>query len=165
MSAENHTTHYIYFIQSGEGGPIKIGRTRYDPIRRLKGMQTGSHETLHLRRVIPSPGEHGEKAIHALFATARIRGEWFWPTKEVLAFIERPFVLPAPPSDPSAVPPRMPPKGLRTARQRERFKLYLVIAQLYQDGWSKKRIARSLDLHPNQVRRALRLCHELVDAG
>ena len=30
-----------------------------------------------------------EDAVHAMFATARLRGEWFRPTDALLAFIER----------------------------------------------------------------------------
>jgi hypothetical protein len=66
---------FIYFIQSGEHGPIKIGLSN-GPNRRLPQLQTGNPDELLLRHVIP--GDLGvERKLHQRFEPARIRGEWF----------------------------------------------------------------------------------------
>ena len=68
-------TEYVYFIQSGSSGPVKIGLSA-DPERRTRQLQTGNPHTLELRHVIP--GNVGiERQLHVRFAPARIRGEWF----------------------------------------------------------------------------------------
>lgn len=66
---------FVYFIQVGDQGPVKIGRAT-DPERRIAALQTGSPEDLHLRDVIPGAAPL-EAAMHQRFAPARIRGEWF----------------------------------------------------------------------------------------
>jgi hypothetical protein len=66
---------FIYFIQSGEHGPIKIGLSD-KPTRRLRQLQTGNPDELLLRHVIPGD-LGGEKKLHTRFEPARIRGEWF----------------------------------------------------------------------------------------
>ncbi|MDP9223823.1 MAG: hypothetical protein M3P18_08185, partial [Actinomycetota bacterium] len=43
---------YVYFIQSGLDGPVKIGRS-IKPKRRLPQLQTGNPDELILRHVIP----------------------------------------------------------------------------------------------------------------
>ena len=73
---------YIYAIQAGEGGPIKIGQTN-DPATRLKTLQTGNAETLiglAAWRALPID----EKLLHEEFAHLRIRGEWFEPDPELI---------------------------------------------------------------------------------
>lgn len=66
---------YVYFIQSGADGPIKIGLTN-KPTRRVPELQTGNPRELLLRHVIP--GDMAvEKQLHVRFEPARIRGEWF----------------------------------------------------------------------------------------
>jgi hypothetical protein len=66
---------FVYFIQDGEHGPVKIGLSQ-DPERRLPKLQTGNPRELLLRHVIPGDRtvEHG---LHTRFAPARIRREWF----------------------------------------------------------------------------------------
>jgi hypothetical protein len=66
---------FIYFIQSGEDGPIKIGFSNR-PDRRLPELQTGNPRELILRHVIPGDTSV-ERQLHARFEPARIRGEWF----------------------------------------------------------------------------------------
>jgi hypothetical protein len=61
---------FIYFIQSGEDGPIKIGFSN-QPDRRLPELQTGNPRAL-------IPGDTSvERQLHTRFEPARIRGEWF----------------------------------------------------------------------------------------
>lgn len=76
----------IYFIQSGDVGPIKIGVSA-SPEMRLASMQTGNPETLHLRLTVKH-ALHGERAYHRLFREFRIRGEWFQPSSDLLLFID-----------------------------------------------------------------------------
>jgi Meiotically up-regulated gene 113 len=66
---------FIYFIQSGVSGPVKIGLSK-TPVQRVSKLQTGNPRDLILRHVIP--GDRGvESELHDRFKPARIRGEWF----------------------------------------------------------------------------------------
>jgi len=70
----------IYFIQAGENGPIKIGKSD-DPDRRLKDLQTAHYEELRILWVEhedPGPVDQ-EKGYHAFYESDHIRGEWFSP--------------------------------------------------------------------------------------
>lgn len=80
-------TQLVYFIQVGEGGPIKIGIAQ-NPQARLSSLQTGHHDTLFIR-AIGHGGAEQERAYHATFAQHRLRGEWFEPHADILAEIER----------------------------------------------------------------------------
>lgn len=73
----------IYFIQAGDGGPIKIGFSA-DPEKRLVKVQSDNAAECQLLGILPG-GEAEELALHARLAGARIRGEWFAATPEVLA--------------------------------------------------------------------------------
>lgn len=77
----------VYFIQTGEGGPIKIGYTD-DVWLRLSQLQCSHSETLYIRAVIDG-GERIEHEKHAQFAFDHIRGEWFRPSDKLLSFIEK----------------------------------------------------------------------------
>jgi hypothetical protein len=86
----------LYFVQEGDGGPVKIGLAT-SMARRFKTMQTGNSTKLHLLGCWPTteldpsaetPREV-ESAIHRQFAHLRLRGEWFAPTDELLGFIGR----------------------------------------------------------------------------
>ena len=75
---------YTYFIQAGDDGPIKIGRAS-DVHRRLKELQTASHERLRLLAVIR--GDH-ERSMHKFCGDSRLHGEWFRPTARVWRCID-----------------------------------------------------------------------------
>lgn len=76
----------VYFIQAGSDGPIKIGCAR-DVIKRRGQLQI-SHPSA-LRILLTIPGNQAlEAELHVKFAAAHVRGEWFSPTAELLAFIE-----------------------------------------------------------------------------
>jgi hypothetical protein len=81
----------IYFIQAVDGGPIKIGYS-IDPQKCLKQIQRKSPVPLQILRMIEGDIEYKE-AIHHLFNKSRVRGEWFDPSEELLAFIEKPLKL------------------------------------------------------------------------
>lgn len=81
----------IYFIQSENSGDIKIGYIEKDNLRavhqRLDQFQIGNPSRLTVLAVMS--GKIGkEKQIHQRFASARIQGEWFRSTPELLEFIQ-----------------------------------------------------------------------------
>ena len=77
----------IYFVQAGEAGPIKIGRTQHPIAKRLKSLQVGCPWPIRLL-AIRSGNFLSETAVHRKFKDYRISGEWFLPDKEILDFIE-----------------------------------------------------------------------------
>lgn len=77
---------WVYFIRSGEDGPLKIGWT-VDPQKRLEQLQTGSFVRLFILGTIEGSAG-GESAFHRRWANYRIRGEWFEPAPEILEFVE-----------------------------------------------------------------------------
>ena len=77
----------IYFIQQGMDGPIKIGKA-ISPRKRLKTLQVGSPDTLHLLAI--EKGGHGrEKHLHDRYTKERIRGEWFKSSERLLDYARR----------------------------------------------------------------------------
>jgi len=77
---------YIYFIQMGEIGPIKIGFTK-DVKKRLFFLQTATPYSLRLLCVFPG-NEEMEREIHTCLGDIRLRGEWFLPHPFLLRAIE-----------------------------------------------------------------------------
>lgn len=80
----SHT--FIYFIQAGDHGPIKIGFAR-DIQNRRTALQSSCHEQLHIRAWINAP-QCNERTIHCHFQPEHVRGEWFRPSPRLLAYIE-----------------------------------------------------------------------------
>lgn len=77
---------YIYFVQQGDYGPVKIGLAK-NVLKRLDGLLNGSPLELHLRAVMP--GDRAvERQMHQRFAKHHIRGEWFQPDPEIVMFID-----------------------------------------------------------------------------
>lgn len=75
---------FVYFIQQGDDGPVKIG-TAVDPLERLRQLQPGNPVPLTIRYVVP--GDHFvERALHRHFADFRLMGEWFDMAPAVLAW-------------------------------------------------------------------------------
>ena len=78
---------HLYAIQHGDGGPVKIGLARH-PAQRLSELQIGNPVTLNgLAAWRCLPGDEAD--LHARFDAAHIRGEWFWPTPDLLAYVLR----------------------------------------------------------------------------
>lgn len=75
----------VYFIQSSEGS-IKIGYSQ-NIQKRLKSLQTNHSSSLQLLGIIKGDKQK-EKEIHNLFKNSRIKGEWFFPSYQVLKFIK-----------------------------------------------------------------------------
>jgi hypothetical protein len=73
----------IYFIQDTGSLCIKIGYTGGDVMARLNALQTGNASRLEVIACVP--GEMtDEAALHVRFAMARVGGEWFRPTADLL---------------------------------------------------------------------------------
>lgn len=66
---------YVYFIQQGQRGPIKIGFAA-NPVLRLGELQVSNPNDLRIVGVLPGQ-RSDERAYHKQFAHLRIRGEWF----------------------------------------------------------------------------------------
>lgn len=77
----------VYFVQGDSDSPIKIGITRGSMERRLKALQTGNPEVLSVLATAPG-WSVTEAEIHEHFAGARVWGEWFSPTPELLALVD-----------------------------------------------------------------------------
>jgi hypothetical protein len=75
----------VYFLQGENGGPIKIGHTN-DIEKRIKLMQTGNPDKLVLLH-LTSGGKNFEDQLHVRFSEFHYRGEWFYPSEEILDFI------------------------------------------------------------------------------
>lgn len=87
---------YVYFIQAGDGGPIKIGFAQ-DPQARLRELSTGSPARLSLLRAVSASGIHQEQMLHRQFGDLRLKGEWFRAEERLVQFIEAlPDRLPLP---------------------------------------------------------------------
>jgi len=84
--SEKEGARWIYFIQKGESGAIKIGISK-DPERRLMTLQTASDEPLRIIGCFRG-FESDERNLHARFAAQRRMGEWFDPVIELKAVIE-----------------------------------------------------------------------------
>lgn len=70
-----NTQSWVYFVQLGDSGPVKIGTAR-DVRQRIASLQCGTIETLTLLAVVPGARDV-EKKMHDQFEKYRLRGEWF----------------------------------------------------------------------------------------
>lgn len=73
---------YVYFIQAGDRGPIKIGWS-CEVSRRLAELQTANASRLVLLGFIPGT-QALERAWHERFAEDRLEAEWFRPSQVLL---------------------------------------------------------------------------------
>jgi hypothetical protein len=78
----------VYFIQSTNGGPVKIGYVSSAGClqSRVAALQTGSPYPLKVLRAIPGD-RIVEAELHARFAGCRVSGEWFLPAPELSAYL------------------------------------------------------------------------------
>ncbi len=75
----------IYFIQTVEGGPIKIGVTTQLQAR-LSALATAHSKDLRVLGVLD--GERSvEKELHERFSHLRVKNEWFEPGEDLCQFI------------------------------------------------------------------------------
>jgi len=117
----------IYFIRSGDSGPIKIGLSN-DVRQRARDLQTAHGVQLQVLGVMEG-GRAEEKALHQQFAHARGVGEWFWPTPELLELIQS-KAAPLP-------PPAEPPKHFEVEVRQTFHRL------IRESGWTADEIARA----------------------
>lgn len=76
---------FVYFVQSGSGGPIKIGWSQ-DVDRRMAELQVGNaHRLIFLGKIAGRMED--ESATHAKFAHLRMEGEWFRDAPEVHDYV------------------------------------------------------------------------------
>lgn len=78
---------FVYFVQAGAGGRIKIGISR-NVQNRLTKMRTDAAESLILLAVVPGDRAK-EQSLHSALGAHRSNGEWFHPHADVLAAITR----------------------------------------------------------------------------
>jgi hypothetical protein len=81
---------FIYFIESGVGGLIKIGYAT-DPVKRMNSFLTGNPNELNLLALIPGTLKD-ERALHRLFKEHQIVREWFAPHVDIWRLIEQHWV-------------------------------------------------------------------------
>ncbi len=78
---------WVYFIQDGDKGPIKIGfSTNLEA--RMAQLQTSTHRKLKLLGKVEGT-QRLEHDIHRHLAAHRLEGEWFTPSSEVLETINQ----------------------------------------------------------------------------
>lgn len=80
----------VYFIESGQGGPVKIGYTATNRsiAARVRSLQGGNPEQLYVVATVLDAGPRTEKRVHRRLAASRLRGEWFRRTDEVDALVD-----------------------------------------------------------------------------
>jgi hypothetical protein len=77
----------IYFLQSGENGPIKIGHTEGHVVWRMRQLQHSSPYELSILGI--HAGDHSEEQrLHRKFSADRFRNEWFNPVPSILKHID-----------------------------------------------------------------------------
>jgi len=74
-------TQYLYLMQSGINGPVKVG-VAVDVEARRRQLQTGNPFHISVLSVIPN-ASHREFELHDLFGHFRLEGEWFEPIQEI----------------------------------------------------------------------------------
>lgn len=75
----------VYFIRSGERGPVKIGYSG-NVANRFRKIASDCPPPAELLACIADGGFDLEQELHARFADHRIGREWFRPHPDVLAF-------------------------------------------------------------------------------
>lgn len=78
----------LYFIQAGEGGPIKIGLTR-DLRARLYRMKVECPYELLVLHTVKEASLEIEQNLHTQFSDFRVRGEWFYAHPTLVKYIQR----------------------------------------------------------------------------
>jgi len=76
----------VYFIQSIDGGPVKIGSSN-NPTKRLEELKIGSPVPLRIIGEIAGD-EKREKQLHEKFKDCRLHGEWFSLNEVFKAFLD-----------------------------------------------------------------------------
>lgn len=77
---------WLYAIQAGRWGHIKLGIAK-DPRGRLRDLQVSNAETLRGLAAWQIASRNEERRVHDRFHWIRVRGEWFLPHNELIAFV------------------------------------------------------------------------------
>lgn len=84
---KNLDSGYVYFIQCGDAGPIKIGYSKHESAEnRLTVAQVYNPFLLTLLCVMPG-GRRKEAELHECFSKFQILGEWFSSNEDLLKII------------------------------------------------------------------------------
>lgn len=124
----------IYFVQSVDGGPVKIGFTE-DMGRRLPELEAHYGEKLAVLATIPGDRDR-ETEIHDRFSAFRIgRTEQFRPVVDIFAFIGKPLLVSPNPKTVEAMTAktagiRLDPEALQFARIAAAYKKMKLIDYL-----------------------------------
>jgi hypothetical protein len=152
-------TRFVYFIQDGENGPIKIGLSN-EPDKRIGKLQTGNPRELFLRHVIP--GDRAvEHQLHDRFEPARVRGEWFGREylPVIVAFAGGMAHRMLESYDGSGQPPRLIGGDVRSRSELDRIRAD--IERLVLAGHDRRTIAELTWLDENDVHDQLREMRKL----
>lgn len=76
----------IYFFECETTREIKIGITSGQVEKRMATVQTARGHKISLLATVPGTTKF-ERALHGRFSPHRLRGEWFRPHPDILAFI------------------------------------------------------------------------------
>ena len=80
--------NYVYVIQSGSDGAIKIGISK-NPEQRLSQLQTSNPKELRILYAWQvEDATMLERHLHFVFAEYRLSGEWFKPENEIMDKLE-----------------------------------------------------------------------------
>lgn len=128
----------VYIVRVGEDGPVKIGWTGGDVVRRIAEIQPGNPARLLILRTIEGARTE-EAALHRHYAALRIEREWFHFDVSMLSI------------DPKAIPSRATataPKRGRNGRKRM-YPARHVIAK----AGGIKHVSKLLGIHRSCVNR------------
>lgn len=84
-NSRGHILRFVYFIQAGNDGPIKVG-IAVDVDKRLRQLQCGCWLALRVLLIVPGTARDESDALRQLWKH-RLYGEWLSPDTEVLDFI------------------------------------------------------------------------------
>jgi hypothetical protein len=85
LDGEKKRKDIVYFIQSINGGNIKIGVSR-NPIERLRELQPSCPDQLVILTMVKG-GPEKESEFHERFVEHNVHHEWFRPAKEIVDYI------------------------------------------------------------------------------
>ena len=147
----------IYFVRADKSGPVKIGYTSRDVIKRVSQMQTGSPFPMVLVGVIDG-GREQERAIQEQFRGLHLRGEWFIVDGALREYLDA-LPLPTVTYEPKSYLPRkgrdrsFNPGGYERGRRRGlSFEEYAKIKLLLETTtMPKSKIARQMKIPPSNI--------------
>ncbi len=103
------SSEWVYVIQMGDDGPVKIGFTG-DVGKRFDQLQSACPVTLHIRALFPCNSTI-ERGLHRRFIDHRMRGEWYLPHAEIWDYVSS-----LPGLDPALFPRKPPDDQARLKR-------------------------------------------------